>query len=430
MSYSTKLFLDDAKELKRKIYDKYSIDFESKKMKLEEILVKVYGEKHRKLIKRKLGEIKIINYFNLYFIEKNFMYDFKEFKPIVIDSKESRFIEDSEIKIDKEKEFNNAIIENNVKELNEKFKELFLEEDIKEKEDSKIYDELVVEYIDKCKSYRDNLFDEYYNQIPFNSQMPESKIDERRNEFLKNTSMYEFVLEQLEECGIKIKKDIGVEEIESETLIFKFSNIIDNIGKDYNKVNIILVNPFIEQSEYMDDTFEFVERIVISINTNLRVLNQMEFEFDLGIEDIFERYYTDINFGALEKMAELDEMTQAIDKWIISLVAQELNNSDILIFDEKIPEEKIQKNFLLNKLFTEFKQEFLDVMITKDYEEFYKKVDKEKFDKLKMSLINYYNGRFIAFMKEEKKQDDEKEVENLKEKINSIIEEIVESKNK
>lgn len=366
---STKLFISTNNNLKNKIYEKYKIKFSDIRKNLEIALIAIYGKKHSKIINQKLDKIYFINFFSKKDLQEHFEYSYYSFNPIVLGP--------NDVLPEKEK--------SNIQEdLEEQFTKLF-GTDILTKPEKK-YDKDIYNYLDECSIYYSNLYNEFSSTYPISPII--KKIKHKMNlEYFTNSSMYSCTKNELLKLNLLLDSDIVLPKIE-QYLFYKNSFLVNNINNNFEKTDIIFINP-IEFNK--DDIFELVRNIVISINTDFKIIDNTTFSFDMGFNTCFIKHIGNIDLKNDNKNV-YDFFVDSINNFLTYEIIDYMqnNNLNILCLDELSLDHSINKHKFTN-FYKLYKNDIIDSIICKDSSILFNKIGKENFDNLIETVENNIN---------------------------------------
>ena len=371
-------FENKSKELKQKIYDKYSKDLNSIKEVLIPAIISVYGEKYSELINKKIEQIRLVNFFTRQDLHSYFLSEHK-FIPRVLDP------EKTEDNIDSFDELFKSI-----EELNE-LTDTFYGFTKLPTESEKLFDKDVFEYLQICTEH----------DVPFGSIY----YDEKNNEIIKDklsheydiqTSMHSCLKKEITNLNILLDRYFLYDNI-SKSLGFNNVSLEHNVDKDFNKIDILLINPL---KFNKNNVFLLIYFIIKSINTDLVSNENNRFIFDCGLLDTFEKH----NFSKKEDLSTIySEFTDFINERIALEVINYLQNHNLFIWNHApLPKHRfLTENPCFADIFYYYKRLILDAIITKDNTLLFNTFGKENYKKyfetyLKLDKLykrNDYNNK-------------------------------------
>lgn len=356
---STKFFLKKTCVLKETIYNKYKINFEDIKNKLFNSLLKIYGARNINILEEKLSQIHLINFYSVLDLWNHFEIPSSYFNPIVLGPEST---------LPPLTEFDKKQLE-----LENSFNELLGDYE----EPQKPYDKDIAKYVNECTSYKFSLEDETLLKN-FMQPLTKNQREKIKIEYLINSSMYSFCKKSLDELNLILKSDINYQKILNILSICKKSFLLNNINYNFEKVDIIFLNPFLE-NEY--DIFNLIRNIILSINTNVSVINN-NYVFKNGICQSFEKHDCDIDF-IIEHGSEYNNLSNFINNFIIYDVIEDMQNTYITLKDNiSVDIPNYSNKSEIRKFYEKYKNLIIDSLILNDDNILFKEIGKEKYEAL------------------------------------------------
>ena len=407
----TEEFLEKAKDLKHKIYNKYSPDEKKIKDTVKSFLVELYGVDKEPLIRQKLDMIKIASFIEYSELTKKFIKDFSVINPFKIDpttieEPKATYVHETDDKEIKE-----------LRKLNDHLEKMLKDLDINFAEYETIYDEDVKNYMMLCEGYYkkildqiDNLDEEIYG---INFSETEYFLNRPFEEYKYRVDFYDCLCDDIDIDNLLIKKDLSYTCLRA--LKFQYGIFYTvNLDNEFNRKDIIIVNPFVKKDESFNIDAYLVNAIIRSINTEIIILDNNNFEinkglFDsdienpsplpkekrklYGIEDmpktLFDVEYGDYDYSPIEETFSLSKM---FNNYLTTKLIDRMNEKGVKLLsldcDSSIIDVEI---VILTPFFETFEKELLDVFITKNVDDFYNKVgnDFDEFLKVYYEVEKY-----------------------------------------
>lgn len=370
---STKLFNQLSLDLKNKIYEKYNMNLKEVINTIKPIILEIYGKQYSDIIDKKLSQIHLISFFeksdlNLYFYNSS-----DSFRPLVLNSNNTKLE-----------------IENNTNDLEEKFKELFVNEDNSFKIE-KIYDEDVIEYNNLAYEYDSNLYDEY--SLPYRHRsLPEEIHNKRRLEYDINSSMYSCFRDEISKLNLILDSDLLYKNLKN-ILFLSNSSLICNVNNNFEKTDIIVINP-IKFNE--KDIFYLIRDIISSINTNLLVSDEKIFTFDRGLNDCFIKHNFNhgIEYDNRGRRNLIDFVNNSLTLEVIDYLSK--NNLSIWNYSTfPTSVSSLNNTSVFARFYNSYKALILDSIITKNTSKLFDRIGEKNF-------IDFLDTSF-QFVEESKK---------------------------
>lgn len=368
---STKIFNKLSFKLKKKIYERYSLNFEEIKPLIKEAVINIYGKNYSNLIEKKLNQIHLINFFEEIDLSNYFYNSTDKFIPKVLSSDEIDSKSDIEVSL-------------------EKLDGLFGGTSYKIE---KKYDIDVIDYDKLCYEYYNNLYDEY--SISYTNKISANNVYKKRNaEYNLNTSMYSFFKETLSKLNLLIDSDFLYKNLK-DNLSLHNSYLINNINRNFEKTDIIIVNPIKFSA---NDVFSIVNTIISSINTDLSIDENKSFIFNRGINDIFIKH--NFNQGIEYDNRNYRLLTDFINEVLTFEVINYLEKHNISIwgytsFPTLTSYPKSSSAFSL--FYNSYKSFILDSIITKNTEILFNQIGEKNFIDFIETNFKYMEERKNAY---------------------------------
>lgn len=465
----TEDFLEKANDLKHKLYKKYSPDEKKIKETIKSFLVELYGKDKEVLIEQKLNMIKIASFIEYSEFTKKFIKDFSVINPFKIDPTKIEEPEPTYINKTDDKEINE------LRKINDHLEKMLKELDIDFAEYETIYDEDAKNYMILCENYYKKILDKVDNveEDIYGMKIEEDDffLNNPFDEYKYHVDFYDCLCEDIDIDNLLIKKELSYTYLKS--LKFKYGILYTfNLDKNLNRKDIIIVNPFIKKDEAFNIDAYLVNAIIRSINTEVTILDNNNFEvnkglFDSDIEnpsplpkevrritglDDIPKTLFDVEYGDFDDKPIEDtfSLSKIYNNFLTSKLIDRMNEKNVKLLGIDCESSIIDMDIpILEPFFETFEKELLDVFITKNVDEFYNKVGQdfdeflkayyevEKYELIKArceqeaghdytKMLLIYKGTLDGFEDYENKEENEfyqktkKSYEDLLEKVDRM----------
>lgn len=394
----TEEFIEKSKELKQKIYKKYSPDEKRIKGIIKDFLVELYGKDKESLIDKKLNMIKLASFIEYSELSKKFIKEFSVINPFEVDPTKIEEPKPTYVYGDTDDEEINEL-----RQMNENIEKMFKELSLNMAEYETIYDEDVKEYMLLCDKYYKKTLDrpDIIEEEIYGMKMDDTEffLDNPFEDYKYHVDFYDCLCEDIDLDNLLIKKELSYTFL--KTLRFKCGNYYTfNVDKDLNRKDLIIINPFVKKDESYNIDAYLVNDFIRSINTEMTILDNSNFEVNKGLFDsdietasalpkevrripgmddmektLFDVEYGDFDYKPIEETFSLSKM---FNNYLTTKIIDRMNSRKIKLLgidcDSSILDLEL---VILTPFFETFEKELLDVFITKNVDEFYSKVGSE-----------------------------------------------------
>lgn len=384
---STNLFNSNKEisDLKKKLYERYSMDFNTIKPIIQNALEQIYGIKHSTIISKKLNQIHLINYFDTLDFFEYFEIDYSKSYPANVHFPDD-LLDDFEVLEDLNDLFED--IEKNSEEtvnLNEDNIEITEKHNLINDEDASLY------YAHQ-HNYSTCLFADYANKIN-SCKLSDEDRNKLELEELYNSSMFSCAKEELKKLNLLFDSPKSFEEFVNK-MNSKKVVLLDNVNNDFEPVHLIFINPL---KFSKDDVFTLIKKIVLAINTALSTQDNDTFIFNCGLNDIYTKSLSKNTIVYEENKHKF--LTTSIANNITIEILDYLNSNNLNIYgytNLSTPKYYFDQFDDYTQFYTTYKEFILESLITNNNNILFDRIGEINFIEFVNESFEYYEELYYS----------------------------------